>query len=290
MISKSKIIYGSIGAAGAAGTATAVGVNWDKIVNNETVKSIYQTVSGLIFLGNLMSYAEREPQPLPTDLPDYKLLSSETNKKEISKFGGKYGNTLVSDQNNEEWWKWSIKKVKDIENLDGEFSELKDKTESDYEKLRTACTNLYNKENNQVSDNDAKLAWQLCSPFGHRPNNTKDIPKFNYINKFAHSAKEESEHLIADRPSNKNVWLELYKKLMENKTPTPSDDLFSKVKQGYSSKEDENNLSLNKACEKLYSQTEEENKSKLDNLWKYCSLGGQKYEPKNEASQSSKEK
>lgn len=156
--------------------------------------------------------------------------------------------------------------MKDIENLDGEFTELKDKTESDYEKLRTACTNLYNKENNQVSDNDAKLAWQLCSPFGNRPNNTKDIPKFNYINKFAHSAKEESEHLIADRPSNKNVWLEHYKKLMENKTPTPSDDLFSKVKQGYSSKEDENNLSLNKACEKLYSQTEEENKSKLDNL------------------------
>lgn len=50
-----------------------------------------------------MSYAEKEPQPLPTDLPDYKLLSSDPNKKEISKFGGKYGNTLVSDQNNEEW-------------------------------------------------------------------------------------------------------------------------------------------------------------------------------------------
>lgn len=95
--------------------------------------------------------------------------------------------------------------MKDVANLDGEFAELKDKTENDYEKLRTACTNLYNKENNQVSDNDAKLAWQLCSPFGHKPNNTRDIPKFNYMNKFAHPSKEESSHLIADRPSNKNV-------------------------------------------------------------------------------------
>lgn len=159
--------------------------------------------------------------------------------------------------------------------MEGAFKELSNKQESNFAQLKTICSNVYDKLTKGLNEKEEEIAWKLCSPFGTRPNSAKDIPKFSHINQFAHSSNMESEHLIADRPANKNVWEEIYKKLLQNNGNTNStDEVFSKVKLGYSAKHEEDNLSLNKACEKLYSQTKEENKNTMNNLWKYCSLGG----------------